>query len=88
MRWWEPLVMKWVVPLWYVIVAWFQSEPFNEEMETVKQMVTTYMYVVSKTIQDIVPKYIVFHLVKNVSATVMECRHVTCFKRRTYIEMQ
>ena len=37
------------------------------EIETVKQMVLAYMIIVAKTMQDIVPKYIVYHLVKNVS---------------------
>ena len=44
-----------------------QTGPHQGDVDTVKQMVKAYMMVVAKTIQDIVPKYIVYLLVENVS---------------------
>lgn len=43
----------------------------SDEIDTVKKMVTAYMFIVSKTIQDIVPKYIVYHLVNDVSVSTL-----------------
>ena len=37
------------------------------EVETVKQMSKVYLEIVAKTIQDIVPKHIVYLLIENVS---------------------